>query len=72
MAESCRFCDSKPVAVFAFDSGCVCYPEDRRQALCMQHVVRATPLGSMQLAQDLTCDGAFGDWWRRHRCGVPG
>jgi hypothetical protein len=59
----CRFNDSEAVAVFAMSEGCVCFPDDREQALCMQHIVRATPLGEMTLIRDLTVDGAFTRWW---------
>jgi hypothetical protein len=64
----CRFCGDPAVAVFALDRGCLCYPEDREQALCMQHVVRASPAGSMLLTADLTRDGLFTRWWQ----GGPG
>jgi len=30
----------------------------------MQHVVRAIPLGTMVLVEDLTQDGAFTKWWQ--------
>jgi hypothetical protein len=56
----CRFC-SDPV--FELSAGCVCYPDDRYQALCMQHVIKATPLGGrMTLIEDLTVDGGFAMW----------
>lgn len=45
----CRFCSSEAVGLYALDRGCVCYPDDREQALCAQHVVRATPLGGFDL-----------------------
>jgi len=43
----CRFCDEGAVAVFSLSAGCVCHPNDREQALCAQHIERATPLGTM-------------------------
>lgn len=47
---TCRFDDGNiAIARFAMDRGCVCYPDDREQDLCAQHVLRATPLGSMTL-----------------------
>jgi len=46
-------------------AGCVCFPGDVEQALCMQHVVRATPLGTMELKRDLTLGKAFTKWWGR-------
>jgi phage portal protein BeeE len=33
----------------AMSEGCFCYPNDREQALCAQHVIRATPIGAMEL-----------------------
>jgi hypothetical protein len=60
---SCRFGDGPAVAVFDMDAGCICFPDDRQQALCAQHAMRSTPLGSMVLADDLTVGGAFTAWW---------
>jgi hypothetical protein len=60
--QVCRFCGTPAVAVFDLDRGCFCHPEDREQALCMQHVVKASPLGEMLLQRDLT-DGTFTKWW---------
>ena len=45
----CRFCSAPAAATYALDAGCLCYPEDREQALCVQHIIRATPLGAMRL-----------------------
>lgn len=53
----CRFCRWPAVGIFELNRGCLCFPEDREQALCMQHVVRATPLGDMSLLIDLTVEG---------------
>lgn len=44
----CRFCDDFAVGLFEMSDGCVCFPEDREQWLCMQHALKATPLGSMR------------------------
>jgi hypothetical protein len=63
----CRFGDGPAVAVFDLDRGCACFPDDHRQALCVQHAIRSTPLGSMRLAQDLTAGGAFSAWWEGRR-----
>lgn len=60
----CRFHNTPAVAVFRMPGGCTCFPEDTEQALCMQHVVRATPLNRMYLLRDLTPDGAFTRWWQ--------
>jgi hypothetical protein len=45
----CRFCGTPSVGIYHLDEGCFCYPDDREQALCSQHVLRATPLGEMIL-----------------------
>jgi len=52
----CRFCDDEAVAKYTFSNGCVCYPEDREQNLCLQHIVKSNPLGSMVLIEDYTID----------------
>jgi hypothetical protein len=48
----CNLCDDKPAGLFSMPKGCVCSP-DILQYLCMQHVVRATPLGGMYLLEIL-------------------
>lgn len=63
MAQTCRFCWKPAVAVFSMPRGCTCYPDDREQALCMQHVVRANPTGEMILTSDLTVGQKFSEWW---------
>lgn len=45
----CRFECGWAIARYAMDAGCVCFPDDREQDLCAQHIVRSTPLGSMTL-----------------------
>lgn len=62
---TCRFCDDPAVAIFYLPQGCICHPEDRQQALCMQHVVKSNPIGDMALDEDLTEDNKFTDWWER-------
>jgi len=59
MVETCRFCDSPAVAVFAMPRGCWCHPDDRRQSLCLHHAIKATPLGGMVLTSILIQEG---DW----------
>lgn len=60
---TCRFCTAEAVAVFDVPEGCACYPDDRQQALCMQHVVGESSIGGMILVDDLTMNGAFTKWW---------
>lgn len=45
----CRFCKSPAAGRFKLDTGCFCYPDDREQDLCPQHIIRATPVGSFEL-----------------------
>jgi hypothetical protein len=60
---SCRFDHRAPAdAIYALSDGCLCYPDDREQALCRQHIDRATPLGTMTLVRDLGVEWA--DGWR--------
>jgi hypothetical protein len=47
----CRFEDGPAVALFYFDKGCVCHPEDLLQWLCEHHIHRATPIGGMELVR---------------------
>lgn len=58
MGQRCRFCGAVGVARVVLDRGCVCYPADREQVLCMQHVVGAAPVGGMVLVAVLD------DGWR--------
>jgi hypothetical protein len=51
VANTCRFGCGPAIARYAMDRGCVCFPDDREQDLCAQHVVRATPLGGMELIE---------------------
>lgn len=46
--------------------GCMCYPDDRQQPLCLHHAFRATPLDGMTLILDLTIDGSFTRFWQSH------
>jgi hypothetical protein len=66
MAETlqCRFGDGEAVAVVALDRGCVACPDDREQALCLHHLFRSQPRGSMLLTRDLTEGGALTRWLR--------
>jgi hypothetical protein len=61
--QLCRFCNSPAAGRFALSRGCVAFPEDREQLLCLHHWCRATPLGDMVLVEDLRRadgEGAFG------------
>jgi hypothetical protein len=46
----CRFNGhAQAVALVALSHGCACYPEDRLQPLCPQHILSSEPLGSFQV-----------------------
>jgi hypothetical protein len=49
----CRICGDPAVAIYRLERGCVCYPDDREQALCPQHAVRSEPLGDMEMIQEI-------------------
>lgn len=61
----CRFCGDRAVAIYAMDEGCQCFPEDREQALCPQHVISANPIGGMEIINDLT-GGAWSKFMAEH------
>lgn len=42
---NCRHCGSPAVARFKTPQGCVCFPDDREQDLCMQHIVKDGTIG---------------------------
>lgn len=49
----CRFGDGFRAAVrVSLSDGCLCYPDDREQDLCIQHLDRANPLGEMEVIKD--------------------
>jgi hypothetical protein len=56
-------CDDEALAIFAVSEGCLCRPDDREQALCLHHIMKATPLGSFELKEDFTLNNAFTKWW---------
>jgi hypothetical protein len=64
-ATRCRFEGSPAVAIYEMDEGCLCHPEDRQQALCMQHVERANPIGSMIRLTDPDPYTLFRSRWKR-------
>jgi hypothetical protein len=46
----CRQGDRDPVVgIVALDQGCLVFPDDREQALCLHHIMRITPRGSVDL-----------------------
>jgi hypothetical protein len=51
----CRFGDGEAAAHVSVPGGCVCYPDDREQDLCLQHLSRCTPLDGLKVL------GTYGD-----------
>ena len=41
----CRHGDGPAVARFRTPNGCVCFPDDREQDLCPQHIVKDGTIG---------------------------
>lgn len=58
-AMKCLFCNDPAVAIYHLDEGCYCHPDIQKQALCLQHIKQAHPLGNMVLIEDLTVDKVF-------------
>lgn len=42
----CRLCDAPAVGIYHMPRGCIC-ASDPVQALCAQHIQRATPIAGM-------------------------
>jgi hypothetical protein len=47
----CRLCSDYAVARFKTPNGCVCYPDDREQDLCAQHIIKWGVIGESELMQ---------------------
>lgn len=49
--QRCRFgCSldaNPPVAIVELSAGCIAFPDDREQLLCLHHVMRAEPRGTL-------------------------
>ena len=45
----CRFCGDVAVAIYEFSEGCQAQPNWKIQALCVQHELKASPIGTMTL-----------------------
>ena len=51
----CRFPHDPPVPAVvrvSMDRGCVCYPDDREQDLCVQHDYKSEPLGTYEVIRE--------------------
>lgn len=47
----CRFvgCPRLAIGRYEVSEGCVCFPQDREQDLCIQHAESATPIGTFRI-----------------------
>jgi hypothetical protein len=45
----CRFGCKDPIARFKTPNGCVCFPEDKEQDLCAQHIIKDGFIGEFKL-----------------------
>jgi len=42
-SSRCRFgCQDTAVGVFILPAGCICFPDDKEQILCLHHAMRST------------------------------
>lgn len=48
MTMRCRFCGEPAIIHVALEKGCACYPDDREQWLCAQHLYKVEPIGAME------------------------
>lgn len=62
----CRFCHRPAVATFHLDAGCLCFPDEREHGYCIQHILRARPMGNMELREVLQQEefDFFVEWQR--------
>lgn len=58
MSTPCRFgCREPAVATLATPRGCLCFPDDREQTLCLHHAMRATAPGASLIRYESEADG---------------
>lgn len=60
----CRFGDGEAIALFHMVDGCMCFPDEREQDLCLHHAYRATPLGRMVMIRDYSQGQQFSRVWQ--------
>ena len=61
---TCSLCDDPAAGRFRLSRGCVAFPDDREQFLCLSHVCKSQPLGTFELVEDLRPEGAEGVFGR--------
>lgn len=59
---ACRFGCTRAVARFVMSEGCICYPHDRQQSLCIHHLGYSQPFGSMELVEILVPDPTMANY----------
>jgi len=66
----CRFgCNDPPIVRVRLEAGCVCFPDDKEQLLCAQHLVCMTPLGDWSITE--VFDDRFDPLTERFRLITP-
>lgn len=65
--HKCRQCGAPATHRVTLSAGCVVWPHDREQYLCQQHLVKATPLGTIEaeLAPGVKPAPATAEKWAR-------
>mgnify|MGYP001381459444 CR=1 FL=1 len=63
MIKQCKFGDGEAIARFSLPGGCLVYPEDTEQDLCIHHALRATPRNGMAILEDYTFGNRFEVFW---------
>jgi len=53
-APPCRFCADESVARIGLSDGCIAFPDDHEQDVCLHHYRKAQPLGGSHLLRDYT------------------
>ena len=52
LGDPCRFCGAPATVVAVLSNGCVCFRDDREQALCEQHWCNLEPIGRADVILD--------------------
>ena len=62
----CRFGDHSPaVGRYKTPEGCVCYPDDREQDLCAQHIIKDGMIGERVELILVYQPSFYENWWGR-------
>lgn len=55
----CLLCGAPAIAIYNMPGGCYVYPQVKIQALCPQHIIKASPQNGMELIEDLREDKSY-------------